>query len=56
MSERNQHSDVFRIEYLSLSIIPTGSTPKRLTPSMSLAGFIVLGATLLFVFGLDPLR
>jgi hypothetical protein len=52
MSQRNQHSDVFRIEYLSLSIIPTGSKPKRLTPSMAIAAFIALGAAMLFVFGL----
>jgi hypothetical protein len=51
MSQRNQHSDVFRIEYLSLSIIPTGSKPKRLTPLMAVSVLIVLGAALLFVFG-----
>ena len=42
-------ADRFRVEYLALSIIPTGSKPLRSTPLMAAAALIALGAALLFV-------
>jgi hypothetical protein len=45
-------ADRIRGEYLLLSIIPTGSKPKRSTPWMAAGGIlIVLGAALIFVLG-----
>jgi hypothetical protein len=43
--------DRFRVEYLALSIIPTGSRPLRSTPLMAAGVLIALGAALLFVLG-----
>ena len=44
-------ADRFRIEYLALSIIPTGSKPHRSTPLMAAGVLIALGAALLFLLG-----
>jgi hypothetical protein len=40
-----------RLEYLALSIIPTGSKAQRSTPLMAAGVLIALGAALLFVLG-----
>jgi hypothetical protein len=45
-------ADRFRGEYLLLSIIPTGSKPKRSPPWMVAVGVLIaVGAALLFVLG-----
>jgi hypothetical protein len=44
-------ADRFRIEYLALSIIPTGSKPLRSTPLIAAGVLIAIGAVLLFVLG-----
>jgi hypothetical protein len=45
-------ADRFRGEYLLLSIIPTGSKPKRSPPRMVAVGMLIaVGAALLFVLG-----
>jgi hypothetical protein len=45
-------ADRFRGEYLLLSIIPTGSKPKRSSPWMVAVGVLIaVGAALLFVLG-----
>jgi hypothetical protein len=41
-----------RIEYLALSITPTGSIPKRSMPLLAAGALIALGAAMLFVFAL----
>ena len=46
--------DRFRVEYLALSIIPTGSKPQRSTPFMVMGVLIARGAALLFVLGQYP--
>jgi hypothetical protein len=43
--------DRFRVEYLALSIIPTGSKPQRSTPLIAMGVLIALGAALVFVLG-----
>jgi len=52
MGRGNRHSDGLRGEYLALSIIATGSKPRRSPISlMGLGALLVLGAGLIVMFG-----
>jgi hypothetical protein len=51
MARGNRSSDIPHSEYLLLSIIATGSKPKRSAPWMAAGVLIALGAALIFVLG-----
>jgi hypothetical protein len=51
MSRKHRKADDLRIEYLALSIIPTGPKPNRSMSLMAAGVLIALAATLIVAFG-----